>query len=51
MPKITIMSQISDEQFATIVKNSTSIKEVGVKCGYSNSGSGSADIVKKRIVK
>ena len=51
MPKITIMSQISDEQFATIVQNSTSIKEVGVKCGYSNSGSGSADIVKKRIIK
>jgi DNA-directed RNA polymerase subunit RPC12/RpoP len=49
MPKITIMSQISNEQFEIIVKNSTSIKEVGVKCGYSNNGSGSADIVKKRI--
>lgn len=51
MPKITIMERISDEQFVEIVKNSTSIKEVGIKCGYSNNGSGSANIVKKRIEK
>lgn len=49
MPKLTIMEKISNEQFKEIVKNSFSIKEVGTKCGYSNSGSGSANIVKARI--
>lgn len=48
MPK-SIMTKISDEQFAELVKNSYSAKEVGVKCGYSNLGGSISKLVKARI--
>lgn len=49
MPKETIMSKISDEDFELLVKESFSIKEVATKCGYSNVSGASSNIVKKRI--
>lgn len=49
MPKQTIMSKISNEQFTEIVKSSTSLKEVTMKCGYSNNSGASSSIIKKRI--
>jgi DNA-directed RNA polymerase subunit RPC12/RpoP len=49
MPKQTIMSTISDQKFIEIVKNSESLKEIAIKCGYSNFSGASSNIVKKRI--
>lgn len=49
MPKETIMSKISNEDFELLVKESFSIKEVATKCGYSNISGASSNIVKKRI--
>lgn len=51
MPKETIMSKISNEDFELLVKESSSIREVATKCGYSNNSGASSDIVKKRIQK
>ena len=50
MPK-PIMTQITDEEFAQIVKESHSAKEVGIKCGYSNLGGSISKLVKRRIEK
>lgn len=49
MPKETIMSKISDEEFADIVNTSSSLKEIAYKCGYSNNSGASSNIVKQRI--
>lgn len=49
MIKQTIMDKISDEQFQNIVENSSSYKEIAIKCGYSNVSGASSNIVKKRI--
>ena len=51
MPKETIMSKISDENFERLVQESFSIKEVATKCGYSNVSGASSNIVKQRIQK
>lgn len=51
MPKETIMSKISDEQFLEIVQNSNSLKEIVYKCGYSNNSGASSKIVKDRIAR
>lgn len=51
MPKETIMSKISDEEFAYIVSTSSSLKEIGMKCGYSCNSGASSSIVKNRINK
>lgn len=51
MPKQTIMSKISDDEFRQIVNNSFSLKEITVKCGYANNSGGSQRIVKERINK
>lgn len=45
------MTTISDEQFAELVKNSYSAKEVGIKCGYSNLGGSISKLVYRRIEK
>ena len=50
MPK-PIMTQITDEKFAQMVKESHSAKEVGIKCGYSNLGGSISKLVKRRIEK
>ena len=34
MPKETIMSKISDEEFEKIVNSSNSYREIADKCGY-----------------
>lgn len=49
MPKETIMSKISDEEFAKIVESSQTLKEIAIKCGYSNNSGASSNIVKRRI--
>lgn len=49
MPKETIMSKISDEEFENIVNTSTSLKEIAYRCGYSNNSGASSKIVKERI--
>ena len=51
MPKETIMSKITDEQFLEIVQNSSSLKEIAYKCGYSNNSGASSKIVKNRITR
>ena len=51
MPKETIMSKISDEDFVQIVKSSKTYKEIAYKCGYSNMSGASSNIVKNRIKK
>ena len=38
MPKETIMSRISDEEFEKKVKSSSSLKEIAYRCGYSDVG-------------
>lgn len=47
--KETIMSKISDEDFAQLVKNASSLKEVAYQCGYSCNSGASSNIVKNRI--
>ena len=49
MPKETIMSKISDEEFENIVNTSSSLKEIAYRCGYSNNSGASCKIVKNRI--
>lgn len=49
MPKETIMSKISDEEFEKIVKSSSSLKEIAYRCGYSNNSGASCAIIKDRI--
>lgn len=49
MPKQTIMSKISDEEFLQIVQSSQTYKEIATRCGYSNFSGASNSIVKKRI--
>lgn len=49
MPKQTIMSKISDEDFIKIVQSSQTYREIAIKCGYSNFSGGSNNIVKIRI--
>lgn len=51
MPKETIMSKISDEEFQRIVESSSSLKEIAYRCGYSNNSGASSAIVKNRIAK
>ena len=49
MPKETIMSKISDEEFEKIVNSSNSYREIADKCGYCNYSGASLAIVKQRI--
>lgn len=49
MPKETIMSKITDEEFEEIVNSSSSLKEIAYKCGYSNNSGASSKLVKERI--
>lgn len=49
MPKKTIMSKISDDEFKQIVNDSFSLREIIIKCGYSNNSGGSQKIIKERI--
>lgn len=49
MPKETIMSKISDEEFANIVISSSSLKEIAYKCGYLNYSGANSKIIKNRI--
>lgn len=47
----TIMSKISDEEFANIVATSSSLKEITTRCGYSNNSGASNKIIKERLAK
>lgn len=49
MPKETIMSKISNDEFEEIVNNSLTYKEIAQKCGYSNNSGRSQQIIKDRI--
>lgn len=49
MPKETIMSKITDEEFEKIVNSSSSYKEIVFRCGYSNYSGASSNIIKNRI--
>ncbi len=51
MPRETIMSKISDEDFIQIVKSSKTYKDIAYKCGYSNMSGASNHIIKERIEK
>lgn len=51
MPKETIMSKITDEEFQIVVEESSSLREIAIKCGYSNYSGASSNIVKTRIEK
>lgn len=46
-----LMNNISDEEFAMIVLNSSSLKEIVIKCGYKNYSGASCNIIKRRIQK
>ena len=51
MPKRTIMQKISDEEFAEIVKNSLSMREVVFACGYHSNTGANNRIIKNRITR
>ena len=50
MGKIAKWREFSDEEFAQMVKDSTSIQELADKCGYVRTGGGTATILKEAII-